>query len=285
MAQIQHKYLSNEGDIYVYSAFTLDKLYPAESDPYQRNILKLTGFRESDLKSIVQTGVDNFNLGNANKKSGNYSLKNFLIGFYRSTPIDGYEYELYFKDNDAICCTLIKINRPLREAHVSISTQASKSDIKKIIHFILPLSSLISSRNKNAFKLFLSSFETVALNQDGGFAYLIIVYSYTDQEDKRYLEEYLDDFKKRTYFQNVKLITIQESKEEFSRAKLLKLGIDNCCSRYSNTDEYTDDLVFFCDVDVLFNRNFLEICRTNAVRNKRVFFLFYIVFIIRVYLS
>lgn len=50
---------------------------------------------------------------------------------------------------------------------------------------------------------------------------------------------------------------------EFSRGVALEIG----ASHFSN-----DSLLFFCDVDVVFNANFLRKCRSNTVRGESVYY-------------
>jgi hypothetical protein len=84
-------------------------------------------------------------------------------------------------------------------------------------------------------------------------------------EEKRILNSMLEDFKARTGFYKCHVIYVNSSMRQkgFSRANLLQIGIENLSN---------EDLIFICDVDVLFNANFLNLCRFNAVRNKRIFF-------------
>ncbi len=60
--------------------------------------------------------------------------------------------------------------------------------------------------------------------------------------------------------------------KEFSRANLLEVGVQSCCSNKSIKNTVSSNLLFFCDVDVLFNVQFLDLCRLNARQNKRVYF-------------
>ena len=126
----------------------------------------------------------------------------------------------------------------------------------------------------NAFKLFLSSFETVAIDQDH-FATLTIVFASEQTNETsqlKNLKELVSDFQKRANFQKVNVINVPSSGgASFSRAKLLDIGVDKCCDHF-DTARRNENLLFFCDVDVLFNQNFLHMCRYNAIRGRRAFF-------------
>lgn len=212
-------------------------------------------------------------------------MKDFAIGFFRSTPYQGYEYELYYKIKSTKCCYLIKLNRgltPLKISSTNIEDEHKglvdyTGDIhkgKKVINFILPLTG--DAKKKSAFKLFLSSFETVALNQDK-FVTLTIIFGYSKSSqdglnEKKYLENILNDFRQRTSFTNINLIYV-EMAGSFSRAKLIQIGVESCCDNDQfDSTPLNENLMFFCDVDVLFNKNFLDLCRYNTARNKRVYF-------------
>jgi chondroitin sulfate N-acetylgalactosaminyltransferase 1/2 len=147
---------------------------------------------------------------------------------------------------------------------------------KKTINFILPMSdNLMLKKYVRSIKVFLDLFERVAINQDsmnggmsgvkGQFVTLTIVFSYKNLTLKRKFEKLLSDFKHRTKFMNLKLILIGHT--AFSRAKLLQIGIENLNVKSSN-----ENLIFLCDVDIVFNQMFLDLCRFNTVKNKRVFF-------------
>lgn len=298
-AQLQNKILENEGDVATYSAFTLDKYYPAELGLYKRNILKLTGFRRRDLHRVVNISLEYLNL---NLKSSNrYTREHFMIGFFRSTHTDGHEYELYFRVNDGQnCCTYLKFNRPLTDhlklidqslAHESavvddetsifkkddllevVDQQSSSSNnasqarsSKKVVNVIVPLSeSLIGvkSGTSSSIQRFLSLFERVATSQD---VTLTLVLSYSDQELKNRLEVMINEFKHRTGLTSLKLILVKSY--QFSRARLLQIGVENLAS----TDNKNNSLVFLCDLDIVFNQAFLDLCRQNAISGKRVFF-------------
>jgi hypothetical protein len=262
----------------------------------------------------VQIGLNYLNLNQTNNNSNTiYELNDFLIGFFRSDPIQGFQYELYYKPKEKNCCAYIKLNRPLSNS-IKISDVNSfnnnnsldyysnyeanmlKNDDligildnkqreiqiansffnKKIINFILPLSdSVILNQNSKLLRRFLSIFDRVCLKQDSQknqnkdslihFVTLTIVLGFMDVNSKKKLEQIVGDFKHRTNFSNLKLIFIQS--ETFSRAKLLQIGADRLKNLNTN-----NKLMFFCDVDIVFNQMFLDLCRTNAIRNKRVFF-------------
>lgn len=107
-------------------------------------------------------------------------------------------------------------------------------------------------------------FEEIAIKQDGGFCSITIVLGVLRQNSTADFEIIIKNFMEKSHFTNIKILKTQIKK--FSRAKLLQIGFDSCCPNK------TEDLVFICDIDILFNQYFLEICRKNSIRAERVFF-------------
>lgn len=207
----------------------------------------------------------------------NYTIEQFHIGFTRSTPAStGYEYELYFTHpRTQHCCSQIKIRRALEQNLDLVDLVAPDesnedqvggiNESKKLINFILPLSG--GSKNERAFRLFLSSFESIVVNDDSGQAAALIIVFQGMSTDFAQFNVLVKEFKQRTKFEAIKFVQEKQANSGgFSRSKAIKLGIDSL-----NCDP-DDCLLFLCDVDVLFDRNFLDLCRSNAVRGKRVFF-------------
>lgn len=250
----------------------------------------MTGARKHHLRRVINDAIEFLN---TKQETYKYHIKDFTLGFTRSTPSNGYEYELYFKMQEQ-CCVRLKFNRRLGAldlVEASFMDQTSTSNDKdavdfeladddltdttttkkRRVNFILPVTA--QTKQLNSFKLFLSSFESIVINQDSRQASLTIVYSFdenTPNVDLKF-ENLIKEFKLRTKFDLVKFLKIKHE-GSFSRAKSLQYGVENCCSFDREDDASNDHLVFLCDVDVLFNENFLNLCRFNAVKNKRVFY-------------
>ncbi len=249
----------NESDLDPYTTFTIDKIFPAELGIYKRNVVKMSGPRRDDIHAAIELALEHLN---QNKTNSKLNKTHFSNGFYRSTFYNGFEYELYFKRRDFTCCFSLKLKRPLEHLRV---THSNRKVSQQVINFILPLTS--DSKSLNAFRLFLSSFETVAVNQDKHVTLTIVFGTeVNDQRAKNEMSTFLSEFKERTRFDKVNQVNVDmKDVSSFSRAKLLQIGSDH--ERFEN-----ESLLFFCDVDVLFNKNFLDMCRLNAVKNERVFF-------------
>ena len=236
----------------------------------------MTGEKKLDLHNAIKKGLDYLNSNINEEYSFMYEVDSFLIGFYRLTPHKGVEYELYFKRNES-CCSTVSLNKPVKYLKIVDSSVFGTQQIrKKIINFILPLVSQDLNQKLNSFKKFMKTFENVALYQDNKHSTLTIVYA-NNHNSSFELEEFMNQFKERTKFLNVKVVNIlSNASKTLSRAQLLQLGVDNCCTfnneKFININNDNDELIFFCDIDIIFNQNFLDICRHNAIKKQKVFF-------------
>ncbi|CAF0924401.1 unnamed protein product [Brachionus calyciflorus] len=246
----------NEGDIYSYSAFTLDKFYPSELGIYKRNVFKLTGLRKHEIHTVLNESLAYLNRDSMFTK--NFKLSDFIIGFMRTDPLDGYQYELFFK-NENNSCEIVRLRRPLGHLKIESFDNFGEQNERENINFIVPISS--SQENLNKLKQFLIRFYEIAIKQDSKDNTLTIPLAYQNESDLSKFQNYLNLFVKIYNYSQIKLIPYKMS--EFSRSALLNYGTQ---SRNSN------DLLFFCDLDIVFNQNFLEMCRHNTIRTKRVFF-------------
>lgn len=266
-----HYSTKSELDIYSYSAFTLDKWFPAKEILYKRNVERLTGDRLKDLHIMINYGLDYLN---KNLYIDKYELKDFQIGFYRVTPFEGYEYDLFFKYKNK-CCSMITINKPVKSLEIKASNLLDvvandNQNNKEIINFIVPL----WGDRLNAFKLFLNLFELVVIRQDNGFSTLTFVFLYNessvDQQNLKSLyEKHILDFKIKTNFNNIKFISVNS--DAHSRAKALEIGVETCCNYFENNNQ-NNELLFFCDVDIVFTQKFLDLCRYNTEKSKKVYY-------------
>lgn len=235
--------ISIEIDIYAYSAFTKTIHFPAEPSIYKRNIELLSGQRLVDLHNAIRVA----------SKALYLNEDNFKMGFYRVTPFDGYQYQLNFRRGNE-CCDMIELKRQMGTYKKS-ELKHLKPNSKEIINFIVPLWGEKSAQLSK----FLSMFERVAIKDDSGFSTLTLVYIYNphkliDRENKAKIDKAL-----LNYNFKIKKIFIESSVK--SRGKALQIGVEN-----------NDGLLFFCDVDVIINQEFLHFCRVNSEKGRKVYY-------------
>ncbi|XP_037292457.1 chondroitin sulfate synthase 1 [Manduca sexta] len=126
----------------------------------------------------------------------------------------------------------------------------------RMVHFILPLSG-----RQEIFGRFMRNFEDIVLKSSEAVS--LIVVSYLDSKhplDYRNAE-LLINYYNEMYGSDIKLV--QMGSNVFSRGAALTEGLKLC-------DD--DDLVFFIDVDMMFNHISLRRIRVNTVKYNQVYF-------------
>ncbi|XP_069679907.1 chondroitin sulfate synthase 1 [Periplaneta americana] len=128
----------------------------------------------------------------------------------------------------------------------------------KIINFILPLSGRFE-----IFQRFLSVYEDVCLQDDQKTTLTVVLYpSFTDPPSFNNSLSLLQRFQLKYPLSRIDVISASGS---FARAEALELG----ASRF---DDKVDNLLFFVDVDMVFNTKTLERIRLNTIKGKQAYF-------------
>ena len=124
---------------------------------------------------------------------------------------------------------------------------------KPTIHFIVPLTGRFET-----FVRFLDSFEEAFLNHELEVSLLIVYFPDVSSPERH--KKVFEEFRLR---HPKVILTWSEVLGEFSRARALEFGVH----RYGN-----DSLLFFADVDLIFETEFYHRCQAGAVLGKRVYF-------------
>ena len=130
--------------------------------------------------------------------------------------------------------------------------QEAKLDASETIHFIVPVSN-VGARVIE----FMEMYEKLSLESHENTHLVMVAYS---NDDYSRVQDRVNSFQ-RTY-PSAKF-TIVRGTGDFSRAKAMEIGI-------SILDD--NDLAFFCDVDMLIQREFLTRCRRNTIQGKIVYY-------------
>ena len=123
----------------------------------------------------------------------------------------------------------------------------------KTINLILSLSG-----RTEKFQGFLNRFARVCIKGDKN-VFLTVVYFGTEGLSE--VKNLMGQISKQYRFKNMKLVTLNEN---FSRGRGLQVGAQSWLDG--------DVLLFLCDVDIVFNMEFLDRCRLNTERGKRVYY-------------
>lgn len=245
--------LKTEYDIVAFDRFTLNRVYMHEPGLGKRVIEKPIGYKKRDLFEMVAFGVDQLNV-NRSEKAKPYTFEDFLEGVFRTEPTSGSHFELYFRNKDAsspYSYVKLVMMRPFGPPMLIRNTTMSTS--QEWVNLILPLSGRVET-----FRLFMDRFITTCIKQDKR-VYLTVVYF--GKEGLVEVKNIMSQIAKAYKFKHLKLVTLNE---KFARGRGLQIGALNWKSG--------DALLFLCDVDIVFNNEFLERCRLNAERGKRVYY-------------
>ena len=179
-------------------------------------------------------------------------FKRLVNGWVRHNPYRGNEYIVDCLFTDPSMETVSKrvsLVRPLASNYITLK---DNSDTRTTVNFLVPLSNV----NKR-FTEFMSMYETIALKSEEAVRLVLSVYG---SKDVSFVEGVLDKY--RVKYPNA-AFTVVQGEGTFSRGKALHLAMTQLAS---------DELAFFCDVDMSVSEQFINRCRRNAVQGKRVYY-------------
>lgn len=245
--------LKSEYEIIPFIKFTFNKIFLIEPGLGKRVVEKPIGYKRRDITDVVTFAIFEMNR-NRSGSMKKFTIDDFIEGMYRTEPLTGTQYELYFREIDRSqkhTYRKMTLMRPFSVLHTVHDDEKNTS--QSWINLILPLSGRI-----DAFRHFMSRFVKTVINQDKR-VYLTVVY---------FGDEGLDTVKgimiataKEYRYKHMKLVTL---KEEFSRGRGLQVGVLSW--------KGLDVLLFLCDVDIVFTLDFLERCRVHTEQGKRVYY-------------
>lgn len=151
---------------------------------------------------------------------------------------------------------LSQIGENLKKLPIFISDDYNTSSQTSVkINFILPLSGRFTT-----FVRFMKVYEEVCIKNLQRTALIIVLYR-SDQEPEDYEKTLSEVNKYKSRYKSD--ISILEIPGAFSRAQALQQGTTLCS---------LEDLMFFIDVDIIFNSDALLRIRFNSIRNKQLYF-------------
>uniref|UniRef100_A0A667Y4Z7 Hexosyltransferase n=1 Tax=Myripristis murdjan TaxID=586833 RepID=A0A667Y4Z7_9TELE len=137
----------------------------------------------------------------------------------------------------------------------SESTKEMRERNRKMVNILVPLTG-----RYDTFARFMENFEKTCLIPKQNVKLAIILVDNQNNQDKDKQIELIKDYHKKYPKANLSVIPMRG---DFSRGLALELGssqIDN------------DTLLFFCDVDLVFNGDALQRCRDNTIQGRQVYF-------------
>lgn len=246
--------LNNEFEVVPFVRFTANRLYLVEPGLGRRVIEKPIGYKRKDLSEVIEFALEKLNDGN-NDSTVTFTSSDFLEGIFRTLPGFGTHYELYFRngrDHSLSKYTKVVVTRVLSEPSLIL-----KDDIEikhKPVNLILPLSGRIDS-----FKRFMDNFVKVCIHQDNNVFLTLVYFGRKGFEE---VQSIIRNISIKYMYHKMQLILLEET---FSRSKGLQVGAQS----WKKQD---DVVLFLCDVDIIFNNDFLERCRLNTESGKKVYY-------------
>ncbi|KAK2180184.1 hypothetical protein NP493_454g04013 [Ridgeia piscesae] len=246
--------LNNEYELFPFCRFTLTRVYIIEPGLGKRVVEKPIGAKKRDILEVIDSAIEKLN-GDGVDRISKYTVDDFLEGIYRNVPGIGTQYELYFHNVDEPTggptyrkVTLARLYGPITTIETVV-----RNTRKDMINLILPLSGRVDK-----FEAFIHRFVSMCVRRDKR-VFLTVVYFRAAGLDQ--VRRIITALTKRYHFKNVRLVTLDE---DFSRGRGLQVGAQSWTKN--------DVLMFLCDVDIVFTTDFLERCRLNTDRGRRVYY-------------
>lgn len=204
-----------------------------------------------ELQKVLLEVVKTANSGYPVRK---LKLKRFVNGYVRHDNLYGNEYivDSVFEEigsPDKVFEKRIHLQRLLATNYV---LQPAKVDISETVHIIVPISNVGERVTE-----FMQMYEELSLATHENTHLVVVAYG---QDDLLRITNSVASYGKK--YPDARF-TVVEGDDYFSRAKAMDLGISKLRG---------NDLAFFCDVDMLVEREFLTRCRRNTIQGKQVFY-------------
>ncbi|XP_071323047.1 chondroitin sulfate N-acetylgalactosaminyltransferase 1 [Trachinotus anak] len=254
--------LPSEYAVVPFESFTLQRVYQLEMGltrhPEEKPVRK---DKREELGEVLEMALHSLNTpsskqdgrGAAEKTQTSkvYAPSDFIEGITRTERDKGTLYELTFRGESANEFRRLVLFRPFGPLMKVKNERVDTANVP--INIIVPL-----SRRTDKFKQFMQNFREVCVHQDGR-VHLTVVYFGKEQMNE--VRSTLENTSREVNFKNYTLLQLDE---EFSRGRGLDIG--------ARAWKGGNVLLFFCDVDIYFNADFLNSCRLNTQPGKKVFY-------------
>lgn len=178
--------------------------------------------------------------------------RDLVDGFSLYSRTRGTLYELYFHAESVGAFRHMRLFRPFAPVGIiGNRTAVDRSDVW--INLIVPLQGRI-----DRFTAFLKMYVDVCVKQDNR-VFLTVVYFGADGRTQA--EEILKKMARDNNYEHYKFLTTDW---KFSRGRALQHGAEQL--------EKRNVLMFFCDVDIIFDIHFLDRCRMHARPGRQVYY-------------
>ena len=239
----------SEFEVIPYTTFSKDRLYQLELGMVNKPEAAAIGDKVKEMDEIMEAALDVLNTDNDGRK---YTFNDLLEGYTRTERTIGTQYDLYFKVREKKHVfqqvQLFRPFAPLQKVQVQTFDRQ-----EEWINLVVPLAGRIDQ-----FKIFLDMFADTCIQKDQRVFITIVYFGKEGRDEARDL---LEKVAAKNHFSQYKFI---EKDEQFSRGAGLLAGAEAW--------DQGNVLLFFCDVDIVFEASFLDHCRLNAAPSSKVFY-------------
>lgn len=181
-------------------------------------------------------------------------FKRVINGYVRHNPMRGNEYiiDAEFadpRDHWKLLQTRVSILKPLATNYLTLP---DNNNVETAVNFIVPITKV-----SNRFVEFMEMYDTMYLSASAKVNLVLSVYG---ADDVAFVNNILKAY--RTKYPKASFAVV-EGQGGFSRGKALNLGMSHL---------HPEDLAFLCDVDMEVGPSFMNRCRKNTIRGKRVYY-------------
>lgn len=240
----------SEFEVIPYATFSKDRLYQLEMGMVNKPEATALGDREKEMDEVMETALEVLNVDEEGQR---YTFNDLLEGYTRNERTIGTQYDLYFKvrgENKHVFqqVQLFRPFAPLQKVHVQTYDRQDEW-----INLIVPLAGRIDQ-----FRIFMDMFVETCIQRDQR-VFLTLVYFGEEGRDEA--KEILERMATKHHYTHYKFIT---KDEPFSRGAGLLAG--------AQAWDQGNVLLFFCDVDIIFEASFLDRCRLNSAPSLKLFY-------------
>lgn len=242
----------NEHEVIPFSAFNSRHVFGNIGFLSKRPQGSPIGQQAGELREVLKLAISTLN-HDVESNNDRVTIEQFVEGVTRNDLMHGTVYDLYFRSTKANeIFKRIKLFRPF-DSLQKIGKPETIDTTNEMINIIIPLSGRIDK-----FKSFMNRLVDVCIRRDKR-VFITVVYFGT--EGRNEIKEYFLSMSKREEFDEYKVIF---SSEDFNRGKALQKGAES----WTNGNV----LMFFCDVDIYFDYDFLEHCRLHTSPGSKVYY-------------
>ena len=251
--RLLNTHLSSEYEVFPYTYFNKNFLYSIEVGMNRKPEVVPIGDKKREKEEIIAFVLTN-NLLNRNETplshKKKYTMNDFRFGYYRQDRMYGTQYDLYFDAGKAKTYLHASLFRPFASLQHIVTEMHDKRN--EWINIIMTLYGRVD-------KLIIFLDMYLDLVKDDGKLFLTVVYF--GEKDKLFARNVINDMSKKANYTEYEFI---EKDGNFTRGGGLLTG----ASKWKNGNV----LMFFCDVDIHFNIEFLQRCRLNSAPGAKLYY-------------